>query len=737
VVVSILIMPPKKSKGKGKKSKKTSEEREGGVGLVGADATAVAEEVKKNEPLEEEFVTKRLEAVKEQTYGQAKQIEMLKSVAKTRDEESKQMMHYLNQEMKRRDMVNTRLQRFYDETTQKASTDMKSMQDQFESKLRRAEAVFLQKEAQLLTKNQQLLQEVHDLQSYRQMREDLQNELNNTKQIIAENEARHKQQLELLEHKFLEAKEILQEQAAERVAHSRIVYKEEVGKELDYESRMVRKENRKLRKDLSATEGQSSKLMQSNEELHKSLKVLRMELSLSKQNEHEHNLRSARQLNQIKELTERTNSLEGALSQCLREFELEKESNLQQTAAEVAELTARFEELENLSRLKERELKMVRTHASALLSQRSEIETFLLEEITTTKRDLDAQKSLRLQNEAQVLHAQTRALAVKAPFSLASLNALSTALGSSKVGSQVGTSRKAGLVSGAAVSSTQEVANKAPLPHIVTNDARGSARGAQVLTLLGVTGEWLAREGDNNNPDNPDKSSRPRSSRLRTEGIKSEALSFLTGETDTENVALLDIVRDDTDKREDLGNSGTVLEDLGGGSKEQIGDNGDQSYNLSASSHPHDPESLFQQHQSGVVDVRDLSPEDRHLILKLLFSKIKRGPRDAIPTLPQHSFDVQLDSASRPLTTASVGSSRTSMSLTTGTVSSLVVARGTNPTGHTNKALMRKIALKPPAVLTRPRPLLWETPPASQSSTPRAKDMPRPPGRDDYDAEIM
>jgi hypothetical protein len=44
------------------------------------------------------------------------------------------------------------------------------------------------------------------------------------------------------------AKEALQREAAERIAHSRKVYKEEVGKELDYESKLVRKENREMNK---------------------------------------------------------------------------------------------------------------------------------------------------------------------------------------------------------------------------------------------------------------------------------------------------------------------------------------------------------------------------------------------------------------------------------------------------------------------------------------------------------
>merc|ERR1712054_405787 len=98
---------------------------------------------------------------------------------------------------------------------------MGALKKQFEDTLKRVEKIFLHKEQQLLNKIKQLMKEVADLSLYQKMRHDLAKELEITKQTIQKNEMRHKQQLDALEKKFLAAKDSLQHEAAERIAHSR------------------------------------------------------------------------------------------------------------------------------------------------------------------------------------------------------------------------------------------------------------------------------------------------------------------------------------------------------------------------------------------------------------------------------------------------------------------------------------------------------------------------------------
>jgi hypothetical protein len=436
----------KKSSKKAPKSPKSPKKDQDAGEAVDPNAPA-AEPVPK--PItNEEILRKRLDEVSLRTHQYAHEIEKLKAAAKNRAEETQAMETYLSSEMKRRNVVNVRLLRFYTETSNKADMDIKGLQEQFESKLRRAEAVFLQKEAQLLAKNKQLVTEIEDLELYRKMREDLQTELNNTKHIIAQNELCHKQQLDVLERKFLDAKETLQREAAEMIQHSRKKYKDEVGKELDEESKMVRKENRKMRRDLSQCESVSNSLMRENEVLQKEVTKLQvrapacrvspefvrgshlcpefvrtlwflcwsqMELSLQHQNEREHDLRSEGQLKKIAALTERTNALERSLSKCIREYELEKEASLQQTTRQAQELSVGLESLVSVAKSKERQLKKLRFHAKQLLSERTEVHQFLLDEMDVVKSEIERTRKSEVQAALVKQNAELRALTLAAP----------------------------------------------------------------------------------------------------------------------------------------------------------------------------------------------------------------------------------------------------------------------------------------------------------------------------------
>lgn len=177
------------------------------------------------------------------------------------------------------------------------------LKKQYESTLKRAEQVFLHKESQLLERNKQLMQEVSDLSLFKKMRFDLAQELGLTKTTIHKNEVRHKDQLDDLQKKFILAEAKLRQEAAERIAHSRKVYKEEVGKELDLESKQVRQQNIEMSRELKFHESRSNELKKENEKLFAALKRLKIDVSVTNQKEQEYAKRGLRQSKQIKDLS--------------------------------------------------------------------------------------------------------------------------------------------------------------------------------------------------------------------------------------------------------------------------------------------------------------------------------------------------------------------------------------------------------------------------------------------------
>ena len=105
--------------------------------------------------------------------------------------------------------------------------------------------------------------------------------------------------------RYRAAKQKLEQEALDRIAHSRQVYKEEVGRELDMESKQVRKENREITKELRFHEERSNSLHEENGALRRKLRQLTTELGLAKQMEEEQVKRGMRQAKMIRELQDK------------------------------------------------------------------------------------------------------------------------------------------------------------------------------------------------------------------------------------------------------------------------------------------------------------------------------------------------------------------------------------------------------------------------------------------------
>lgn len=294
----------------------------------------------------------------------------------------------LNKEMLKRDVVNNNLQKFYHNSTAENSNEMKNLKAKFQQELERADKVFLEQEARLLARNKHLMQEVSELNLYRRMRHNLQLELDHTKRIIEENEKHHVQQLAELERKFDLAKEALQKEAEDRIAHSRKVYKEEVGKELDYESKLVRKANAEMEEELAFHESRTEDLLQSNQALELEAAAVKSELKQTNLKEHERSLRGIRQQKQLATLKSKIQSLEQALANTVRSFEQERNESRQKHLELVSTLARKIKQHEQLAELRDKELKSLRTHAGALLKHRNDLEVHFFEAIEQVKAEL-------------------------------------------------------------------------------------------------------------------------------------------------------------------------------------------------------------------------------------------------------------------------------------------------------------------------------------------------------------
>lgn len=364
------------------------------------DPAVLAAEKEAREKATQERLDTLWEKVKctgELTHKYARQIADLREQAKKREQDSTDMVLYLEQEVKRKENANTKLSRHVKELEAMQISDTKTMKRHFEATLKRAEKVFLAKESQLLEKNQELTKEVNALNQFKLMRNEFTSELEATKTKINQNEIRHRQQLDALEKMFLLARTRLERDASERISQSRKVYKEEVGRELDMDSKKVREDNRRMERALQSQQECSDRLQENVTNMQTSIKVLKMDLDLSRQKDKEYIRKHKRNQIKMNDAQEEVKNMEQALRQLLKEQDNEAEHTDKRSRSELELLEEQVNkyqlELENVIRM----LEKFRIHAKTVLQQKKETENFFLTEVQTEMENIKQQKLLQHQ----------------------------------------------------------------------------------------------------------------------------------------------------------------------------------------------------------------------------------------------------------------------------------------------------------------------------------------------------
>eukprot|EP00462_Mataza_sp_D1_P027673 CAMPEP_0175175724 /NCGR_PEP_ID=MMETSP0087-20121206/33368_1 /TAXON_ID=136419 /ORGANISM="Unknown Unknown, Strain D1" /LENGTH=581 /DNA_ID=CAMNT_0016467379 /DNA_START=28 /DNA_END=1771 /DNA_ORIENTATION=+ len=358
-----------------------------------------------------EIMMRQLREIKERKERFGTEIERLKGEAKEREHDTTDMVNYLEQEVKRKDMANKKLAKQLKELMLKQVADKKAMKTHFEITLKRAEQVFLDKEGTLLEVNKALVQEVSDLSQFRQMRHELTKELSFTKETINQNEMRHLQQLKDLENKFYEARNRLEEEADKRIAHSRLVYKEEVGKELDMDSKRIRNENKMMEKELKFQVETSKRLVASTTAMKVEIQQLRQALSATKEKDGEFARKGLRQAKSIAELAEKRETLEKSLLLVAQEGQIDLEMQNKKHAQKVKGLQAEIRKLTVATASASRELSFIQETARMVLMQRNEVEKLFLTQLDTVKSAVARRREAHFQQQLQQYHRRRDELA--------------------------------------------------------------------------------------------------------------------------------------------------------------------------------------------------------------------------------------------------------------------------------------------------------------------------------------
>lgn len=350
-----------------------------------------------------EMLKQRLEEVSTRSHKFAREIERLRAAAKAAEAEAEKRVAFLQDELTRKEQANKTLSRQVQELIDAKSVDKTATKTYLEATLHRAEDMFLSKEQTMLAREKELLVQLADLSAFKEIREALISELDLTKRTMRESEAKHRAQLEELERRFVTARNRLEQEATDKLARSKQLYKEEVGKELDLESRYVRTENARLSRELGVQSSVAQQMHRASEKVGAELAALKIENSLQVARFEELTKQHIRLRKHSEDVAGKVRTLETALSVSLRDADSERAVLTAKHAADVAALQRTLEQTRGALAGKELEARALRKHAQVLLDARGEMETFFTDAIEAAKAEVAERQRLQYE-QAKAAH---------------------------------------------------------------------------------------------------------------------------------------------------------------------------------------------------------------------------------------------------------------------------------------------------------------------------------------------
>ncbi|KAM7156046.1 basal body-orientation factor 1 isoform 2-T2 [Molossus nigricans] len=375
-------MPSKgkdKKKGKGKdkdKKKKTVKTEETAVERAKASAALWEARLELTELSRSEYrdtsrrLAKTNEDLKKQQYKMEKDTMSVLSYLKNQDQEKDNMIEKLKQQLNK--------------TKEQAQEEKKKLEEKYTVQINELEGQFYQKAKEI-----GMIQiELKTIKQFQKRKVLVEKELDDLKENLRNTEQKHQETLRRLESRFFKEKHRLEEEAekkiiilAERAHHEAVV-------QLNNAGRAVFKENVYLQKALDYHLKEADALQKESEKLLESQTSLLLEKEINDLLVKEKIMQLTQQRSQIQTLQKKVVSLENALSYMTTEFETEVLKLQQQAMLENQSSQVEIYKLQNLLKMKDREMNRVKKLAKNILDERTEVERFFLDALHQVKQQI-------------------------------------------------------------------------------------------------------------------------------------------------------------------------------------------------------------------------------------------------------------------------------------------------------------------------------------------------------------
>ncbi|XP_046551162.1 LOW QUALITY PROTEIN: basal body-orientation factor 1-like [Haliotis rubra] len=386
----------KKGKGKGKKGKKGSKKtkkNESVVAIAAANSRVWEARLDVAEKSKQEFRDNAKHLMLE---NDALQTQMLQTEQDTID-----VITYLKKQDQDKDTQLERLQQQMRDMKKEHRKEKEVIVEDFSKQINELE----EKLGEKMREVELMQSELKMVKEFRRRRGQMQKELDEIKEAMHSANREHKATLARMEQKFFEEKMRLQQEANQKIAELAEKAHTEAISNLDETTKSVYKENVRLTEALNYHMKEGDMLKKERERLWELSERLQGEKEVNELMVQNKVVQAKQQKEEIKQLTEKQETLEQSLSHVVREFEREKQSLVLKAIRETEAAKGELVKLQRVIEMKTREMNKVKKLAKNILDQRTELERFFLQALDQVKGEIAANQA-QYRRDAQAAYQQ-------------------------------------------------------------------------------------------------------------------------------------------------------------------------------------------------------------------------------------------------------------------------------------------------------------------------------------------
>ncbi|KAJ0412679.1 hypothetical protein ATCC90586_002309 [Pythium insidiosum] len=348
----------------------------------------------------------KIESLNQRVFHLQAENDALRERHEKREQETHEFVAYFQKEIQTRDKQITRLTEELAALKLSHALEIESCQQAKEAESQQLQQHFSSKEEKLTEQVFFLREELHQLESFKEMKDVIHNKMKELEALLSKEREQTKEDMGAMERKFLEEKARLQKEHEKKVEIVKQQAKEDARNGLDADTRKIVTDNRRMGEELRFQLQMTEELQREKEIFEAKSKKYHMEMQIAKAKEEEYAAAAQKQAREIRQLRATIKDIEKRMGEGLAELEREKYVAENRNGRELEEMSLDVEGLRRLVRLKNKELRNLRRLAQTILDQRTEVEVFFLDALEHVKREIEEQRRRQREQEMEKYHTE-------------------------------------------------------------------------------------------------------------------------------------------------------------------------------------------------------------------------------------------------------------------------------------------------------------------------------------------